>query len=76
MNEQYYYATLYFLRVILPIYWWHWCGIVYTYPLTFVSLLLSLILILVVLVKVRHTAVTVVQGDEIHNLIRAMRGDG
>jgi len=72
MTEQYYYAVIYFCRVMLPIAWWRWCVIVYTYPLSFISLLLVCILILILISKIRHTTVTVIEGDEIHNLIRAM----
>jgi len=76
MNEQYYYSFLYLLRQtveLLEKYWWWWVAKVHAYPLTAITIVLMGILILMIYGIRRKGVVTVVVGNELHDLIRAMR---
>lgn len=76
MIEQYYYMGLYLLRQLgqlIIIYWWWYVDIVHAYPLTAIVVLLSSILVLFCLRLRRKLKVTVIEGDAIHELIKAMR---
>ena len=77
MNEHYYYSFLYLLRQtaeLLEKYWWWWVAKVHAYPLTAITIMLMGILILMIYGIKRKGVVTVVVGNELHDLIRAMRG--
>ena len=79
MTEQYYYMGLYILRQLgqmIVAYWWRYVDIVHTYSVTAITILLVGILILMIYGIRRNGVVTVVVGEELHDLIRAMRGDG
>lgn len=75
MYEQYYYAVLHELSLI-PGYllrvWYWWVIKVETYPELFIMIIGICLLILVVMRTLRHMKVIVHDGDEIHNLVRAM----
>lgn len=78
MTEQYYYMALYLLRQLgqmIETAWWWYVDIVYTYPVTAIAIMLSCILLLIINSIARKGRVTIIEGDEIHNLIRAMRGE-
>ena len=78
MTEQYYYMGLYILRQLgqmIATIWWRYVDIVHTYPVTAITILLSSILVLIIMSIARKGRVTVIEGNAIHELIRAMRGD-
>lgn len=78
MYEQYYYMFLYLLRQLgqlLEAYWWKYVEIVHMYSVTAIAVLLSSILLLVAMSFRRKLRVTVIEGDAIHDLIRAMRNE-
>ena len=78
MTEQYYYMALYILRQlgqVIVTYWWRYVDIVHTYSVTAIATMLVGILILMIYGIRRNGVVTVVVGEELHNLIRAMRGE-
>ena len=77
MYQQYYYIALYLLRqagqFVVNTWWWY-VDIVHIYSLTAITVLLTGVLFLTVMAIKRQGIVTVVAGEELHNLIRAMRG--
>lgn len=78
MYQQYYYYAIYLLRTVgelFEAYWWRYVDIVHVYPVTAISVLLSGILFLMIMSIKRHGTVTVIVGEELHDLIRAMRGE-
>lgn len=78
MIEQYYYMSLYILRQLgqlIIIYWWWYVNIVHEYPVTAITILLSSILVLFCLSFRRKLQITIIEGDAIHELIRAIRDD-
>ncbi len=78
MYEQYYYAVLYQISLILgylPRAWYWWIYKVNAMPELFILIIFIGLFMLVVLRTIRNITVKTHEGDEIHNLIRAMRGE-
>ena len=78
MIEQYYYAFLHVLIELVKLLettWWKYVDMIHTYPEIAITVLLSSILVLIILRTVRKMKVITYEGDEIHNLVRAMRGE-
>lgn len=78
MVEQYYYAFLHVLIELVKLLettWWKYVDMIHTYPEIAITVLLSSILVLIILRAVRKMKVITHEGTEIHDLIRAMRGE-
>ena len=76
MYEQFYYYMIYWLRFI-PGYllraWYWWVIKVSSFPEISITVVLVGILILIISHVKRNMKVMVIEGDEIHNLVRAIR---
>ena len=76
MYEQYYYYLIYWLKFI-PGYllqaWYWWVIKVYSFPEIFITGVFVGILILIISHLRRNMKVMVIEGDELHDLIRAIR---
>ena len=78
MIEQYYYVFLHVLIELVKLLettWWKYVDMIHTYPEIAITVFLSSILVLIILRTIRKMKVITYEGTEIHDLIRAMRGD-
>ena len=76
MYEQYYYYMIYWLQLVsgyLLRAWYWWVFWVSSFPEISITVVLVGILILIISHVKRNMKVTVIEGEEIHNLVRAIR---
>ena len=75
MYEQYYYAVLYQISLIsgyLLRAWYWWIFKVNVMPELYLMILGISLLILVLMHTIRNMKVVVIEGDEIHNLVKVI----
>ena len=76
MTEKYYYAFLHVLIELVKLLettCWKYVDMIHTYPEIAITVFLCSILVLIILRTVRKMKIITHEGDEIHNLVRAMR---